>query len=140
MQPLFLCRKATPGCTSLKHGSPIGGTLKPSSAKSKGRVLQQWVRDQLIARFPIEADDCRSVSMGVSGEDLLLSPHARRYIPLSFECKSRAAISVYGFYEQAQSNSGGAEPVVIIKQNRSKPLAVIDAGYLFDVIAKSKGL
>jgi hypothetical protein len=36
--------------------------------------------------------------MGATGEDLLLSPAARRQLPISLECKSRASISVYGFY------------------------------------------
>jgi len=50
------------------------------------------------------------------------------------ECKSRAAISVYGYYEQARGNAGGYEPVCIIKQNRDKPLAVVDAEYFFELL------
>ena len=108
--------------------------MKPSSAKSKGRHLQKWVRDLILAKFNLEADDVRSVSMGVSGEDLLLSPAARRVLPISLECKSRAAISVYGYYEQARGNAGGYEPVCVIKQNRDKPLAVVDAEYFFELL------
>ena len=108
--------------------------MKPSSAKSKGRHLQKWVRDLILAKFDLEHDDVRSVSMGVSGEDLLLSPAARRKLPISLECKSRAAISVYGYYEQAKTNAGGHEPVVVIKQNRSSPLVVVDAEYFFDLL------
>jgi hypothetical protein len=74
--------------------------------------------------------------MGVSGEDVLLSPAARRVLPISLECKSRAAISVYGYYEQAQKNSGGYEAVCVIKQNRSSPLVVIDAEYFFELMRK----
>jgi hypothetical protein len=108
--------------------------LKPSSAKSKGRHLQNWVKELILAKFGLEHDDVRSVSMGVSGEDILLSPAARRKLPISIECKSRAAISVYGFYEQAQTNSGGYEPVCVIKQNRSSPLVVVDAEYFFELL------
>jgi hypothetical protein len=112
--------------------------MKPSSAKSKGRNLQQWTRDQILNIFSkdLENDDVRSVSMGVSGEDLLLSPKARRFLPISLECKSRAAISVYGFYEQAKTNSKGYEPVCVVKQNRSSPLVVVDAEYFFKLLRR----
>jgi hypothetical protein len=101
-------------------------------------VFQQWVRDQILARFCLEPDDVRSVSMGVSGEDLLLSPAARRKLPISIECKSREKIAVYGYYEQAETNAKGkGEPVVFIKQNRSRPLVVVDAEYFLELIRRS---
>ncbi len=111
--------------------------LKPSSAKAKGRVLQQAVRDLILAKFNLEQDDVRSVSMGATGEDLLLSPAARRQLPISLECKSRASISVYGFYEQAKANAGGYEPVVVVKQNRDKPLVVVDCVYFFELLRRA---
>ena len=110
--------------------------MKPSSAKAKGRVLQQTVRDLIIAKFGLEPDDVRSVSMGVSGEDLLLSPAARRKLPISVECKSRASISVYGHYQQAKDNCRGYEPVLVIKQNRDKPLVVVDCDYFFELLRR----
>jgi hypothetical protein len=98
--------------------------------------LQQAVRDLLIAKFDLEDDDVRSVSMGASGEDILLSPAARRRIPLSLECKNREKIAVYGFYEQAKQNAGGYEPCVVLKQNRSRPLVVVDCVYFFDLLRR----
>jgi hypothetical protein len=74
--------------------------------------------------------------MGVQGEDISLSPFARRIIPYSIECKSRAQISVYGFYEQAQKNCKGLEPICVVKQNRCKPLVVVDAEHFFNLIAE----
>jgi hypothetical protein len=76
--------------------------------------------------------------MGVSGEDLLFSPKARRYLPISIECKSRSAIAVYGFYDQAKTNAKGYEPCCVIKQNRSKPLVVVDAEYFFKLLKESQ--
>ena len=130
---------AMPGCTYRSRGlkQERKSTLKPSSAKAKGRVLQQAVRDLIIAKFGLEPDDVRSVSMGVSGEDLLLSPAARRKLPISVECKSRATISVYGHYQQAKDNCKGHEPVLVIKQNRDKPLVVVDCDYFFDLLRRS---
>ena len=61
--------------------------MKSRSAKAKGRRLQQKVRDLLLEKFSeeLEPDDIRSAIMGESGEDLKLSPAARKLIPYSFE-------------------------------------------------------
>lgn len=109
--------------------------MKPSSAKAKGRALQQWVRDYIIKIFPsLTLDDVRSTSSGANGEDVLLSPNARKKFPYSIECKSRNTISVYSMYEQAVANSDKYEPLLVIKANRKKPLVVIDAEYFFTLI------
>ena len=46
--------------------------MKPSSAKQKGRKFQQWVRDILIERLGIDAEDIESRSMGSGGEDIMM--------------------------------------------------------------------
>jgi hypothetical protein len=100
-------------------------------------VFQQLVRDLILAKFSLEPDDVRSTSMGAGGEDVLLSPLARRKVPLSIECKSREKIAVYGYYEQAEENAKGrGEPCVFIKQNRSKPLVIVDAEYFLELLRK----
>lgn len=103
--------------------------MKPSSAKAKGRIFQQWIRDKLLAHYEkqLEPDDIKSTSMGAGGEDILLSPKARSFFRYSIECKSLKSIAVYKFYEQAKSNCGKHEPVVFIKMNGKKPLAIVDA-------------
>ena len=60
------------------------------NAKAKGRLGQQEVRDKLLETFPdLEPDDIKSTVMGDSGEDIQLSPAARRIIPLTIEVKRR---------------------------------------------------
>ena len=114
--------------------------MKTSSAKAKGRTFQQWVRDQIIGVFHLESDDVRSTSMGANGEDILLSPTARGRTGISIECKSRDRIAVYGYYDQAKENAEGkGEPVLFIKQNRSKPLVVTDAEYFLKLLEKANG-
>ena len=112
--------------------------ISTSSAKAKGRRHQQWVRDQILARFPsLELDDVRSTSMGAGGEDVQLSPAARKLFPYSVECKALKGIAVYKFMEQAQANCPkGVQPLAIIKADRQKPLAVVDAEYFFDLIKR----
>ena len=110
--------------------------MKPSSAKQKGRSFQQWVRDKILETFPsLKPDDVRNTSSGAQGEDVQLSPAARELFPYQIECKNLAKIAVYKFYEQAQTH-GEHEPLVFIKQNRSKPLVLLDAGYFFKLISK----
>lgn len=103
--------------------------MKTSSAKAKGRNLQKWAAEKLLTYAPeLEPGDVKSTSMGASGEDVMLSPAARRIYPWQLECKSYARIAVYDFYNQACSH-GTHEPIVFIKQNGCKPLVVVDADY-----------
>ena len=115
--------------------------IKPSSAKAKGRKHQQWVRDKIYEAFPsLEDGDVRSTSMGAGGEDLQLSPAARRVFPYSVECKAFKSCAVYKVMDQAAENApAGSEPIAIIKGDRRKPLAVIDAEHFFQLVAPSKG-
>jgi len=110
--------------------------MKTASSKAKGRKLQQLVRDKILDAFPIlEPDDVKSTSMGASGEDVQLSPAARKLMPYSIECKARASISVYAWYQQAKTNSPtGMEPLLVIKQNNSKPLVVIDLDEFMELV------
>ena len=62
--------------------------MKTRSAKAKGRRLQNKIRDLLLEEFKeLEPDDIRTAIMGETGEDIKLSPAARKKIPYSFECK-----------------------------------------------------
>lgn len=109
--------------------------IKTQSAKQKGRLLQQWTRDMILSTFPaLEPADCTSTSMGASGEDVLMSPLARRSFNYSVECKSNAKNSVYKIMAQAQSNCPeGSTALAIVKADRQKPLAVVDAEHFFSL-------
>ena len=72
--------------------------------------------------------------MGASGEDLMLSPAARRFIPVSFECKNVEKLNFWAAYDQACKNSNGFEPVLIAKRNRKEPLAVVDARHYVELL------
>ena len=107
--------------------------MKTSSAKQKGRKLQQWMRDLLIQKLGVHPEDIESRSMGSQGEDLIMARAAREKFPLSIECKNQEAVNVWKSYEQAAENSGEYEPIVVIKRNQSKPLVVIDAEYFVSI-------
>lgn len=101
--------------------------MKPSSAKAKGRTFQQQLMRTLLSKFPqLEKDDITSRSMGAGGEDLLLSPAARKLIPYSFECKSLARFVGHNYIEQAVTNTPtGRTPVAVVKANHKKPVVII---------------
>ena len=107
--------------------------MKTSSAKQKGRKLQQWMRDLLIQKLGVHPEDIESRSMGSQGEDLIMARAAREKFPLSIECKNQESVNVWKSYQQAAENSGEYEPIVVIKRNQSKPLVVIDAEYFVSI-------
>lgn len=110
--------------------------MRPQSAKAKGRRLQQWTRDKLLEYFPVlAADDVRSTSMGNGGEDVQLSPAARKLFPYQIECKNKREVAVCGWYEQAQEH-GEHEPILVVKEDYGKPLVVIDAEHFFQLIKR----
>lgn len=73
--------------------------------------------------------------MGAGGCDVQLSPAAQKLFPYEVECKSLSAVSVYKFYKQAQSH-GKLEPLVVVKQNGAKPLAIIDFEHFMELVSK----
>lgn len=114
--------------------------ISVQSAKSKGRKLQQRVRDDLIAAFPsLTEDDVRSCSMGSNGADVILSTAAKKLIPYEFECKSKARgfTPLYDALKQAEGH-GGLEPVAVVKQDRCQPLAVIPLALFVKLIGGGK--
>lgn len=108
--------------------------MNTASGKAKGRRLQQLVRDLLLKLHPsLEEDDIKSTAMGQGGEDVQLSPAARKLIPYTIECKARKSVGVYPWYEQAMANNPKNHiPVLVIKQDRKKPLVVVDAEWFFE--------
>ena len=109
--------------------------MKSRSAKNKGKRLQNTVRDVLLETFnTLEPDDIKSAIMGDSGEDIQLSPAARKLIPYSIECKNQEKLNIWSSLEQAESNGEKGTPVLVFKRNRSKTYAVIEFKEFVDLI------
>ena len=116
--------------------------MKIKSAKAKGRTLQNYVRDKLRkvfvdawSKYPkLEYDDIKSQTMGMGGEDIVLSPLAKRLIPYSFECKNTERLNLWEALNQCEGNCEDRDPVLIIKRNRSKVYAVIEFDHFIDYI------
>lgn len=114
-----------------------GHTMKPHSAKAKGRRLQQYVRDQIIEVLGLSADDVFSRSMGSCGTDVFCSPTGRATFPFAAECKNSETLSIYKAWDQALANAQKEElePLVVYKKNGRDPLAIVDFNMFLRLVA-----
>lgn len=94
------------------------------------------IRDLIREAYGLEDDDVRSTSMGVSGEDIQLSPKARMLFPFSVEVKNVEKPRLWAYYEQAKANAGKWEPLLFIMKNRTQPVAVMDAKVFIELMAE----
>ena len=109
--------------------------MKTRSAKNKGKRLQNKVRDILLETFDtLEPDDIRSAVMGDSGEDIQLSPAARKLIPYSIECKNQEKLNIWSSLEQAEDNAGPHIPLLVFKRNRSKTYIAMEINDLIKIL------
>lgn len=97
--------------------------------------MQQAIAKMLLMLDPrLHGDDVTSRSMGAAGEDILLSPEARKTYPVSIECKAKAKFAGYTIMDQAIDNCPkDMEPVVVIKADRKKPIVMVDAEHYFEM-------
>ena len=117
------------------------------SAKAKGRTLQNYVRDELRKVFvdswtkvpKLEYDDIKSQTMGMGGEDIVLSPIAKKLIPYSFECKNTEKLNLWQALEQCEGNREDRDPVLVIKRNRSKVYAVVEFDHFIKITKEKHG-
>jgi len=109
--------------------------MKQNSRRAKGRLLQIIVRDKLLKAFPhLNPLDLQVGKNGSNGEDLKISRIGRRLIPFQWEMKNQQKLlTLYKFFKQAQKH-GKHEPVLVVKLNSRKPLAVINLDQFIDLI------
>lgn len=106
--------------------------IKVSSRKAKGRVLQDFVCEQVSKLLGIswgrdDDDEIRPRPMGQPGPDVILSKKVRSLFPFTFECKNQETWSLLTFVNQAKDNVyEGTDWVLVLKKNRITPLVVMD--------------
>ena len=97
--------------------------MKTSSAKAKGRKLQDWVRSKLIEYLDEDHThdldkEITTAIMGENGADV--------------KCKNQEKFTgLYNILDQAKGHSD-LPPLVFIKMNRRKPLVILDAEQFFE--------
>ncbi len=111
--------------------------MKPSSAKGKGRRLQNYLKDKLYDYFPsLRKGDVKTAVMGESGEDIILSPAARDVIPFSFECKNQERLNIWESLSQAEDNCEEYTPAVVFKRNRTKTYIALELEEFLKIIGE----
>ena len=106
------------------------------SAKQKGRLGQQEIRDKILETFPqLEPDDVKSTTMGDGGEDIQLSPAARKLIPISIEVKRRKSgmKTQYDWIEQSKHHDKG-EPVVFFRADRRDWIVMVSIEHYMELL------
>jgi len=107
--------------------------MQTKSAKAKGRRLQNWIRNLLLCWLPdVNGDEDVTVAiMGEKGVDVKIVSGLQQFFPFKIECKSQkdGFSALYKAYKQCKNHPGKGEPLVFIKQDRQRPLAVLDAEY-----------
>lgn len=73
--------------------------------------------------------------MGQTGEDLLLSPVARKLLPYQFEIKNKAKSQIHSYYTQATTH-GNYEPIVVVKMDRQIPLAIVSLEHFVELLKR----
>ena len=110
--------------------------MKPNSRKAKGRYLQNIVKERIIKLYPVLGkDDIRTSLMSEAGADIKLTSHtSRKLFPYSIECKNRQDFkTLYNYFNQARRHVA-LEPLLVVKMNRERPLAIVDLEHLFQLI------
>jgi hypothetical protein len=99
------------------------------AGKAKGRTGQQEVRDKLLETFP-EFEP---------GEDIQLSPAARKTMPITIEVKRRKSgfKTAYGYIDQASNHAKG-EPVVFYRSDRQPWIVMISIDHYMELLRNWK--
>lgn len=111
-----------------------------SSSKKKGKLLEKLLVKKLLDNFTeLCSDDIRCTIGSETGSDIKLSSKALKFIPYNFECKSRATIGLYNWYEQAMKyNEHNLPCVVVFKANRKVPMVALTLDDFLELTAKNK--
>lgn len=106
------------------------------AAKQKGRLGQNEIRDKLLEVFPeFKPDDIKSTTMGDGGEDIQLSPAARKKMPITIEVKRRKSgmKMQYDWLEQAKRHGKG-EPVLFFRADRSEWIVMVGLEHYMELL------
>jgi len=112
--------------------------MKTSSAKAKGRRLQNWVANCISTVTGIKCGKDELIQgreMGQTGCDVKLIGDAAKAYPFAVECKNTEKWDVGKAIEQAQQNGEKMALTwqVFLSKNRFPPVVVMDAEAWFSL-------
>ena len=103
-----------------------GRKMKTSSAKNKGRRLQNEIVTLLKRYFGFDNNDVKSIPGSVNGEDVWLSKYARDKFPFSIEAKNSERLNIWKAILQATANRGENVQLVVFRKNFLSPYVTLD--------------
>lgn len=111
--------------------------MKSRSCKAKGRRVLIELRELILQTFPqLEADDVLIHPTSVGGEDLKLSPAARRLFPFSVEGKNQQKLNIWAALAQATDNANGHTPAVVFRRNHHAPWVAIPLDAMLRLLSR----
>jgi len=117
--------------------------ISTSSAKDKGRRLQNWVGEKVaeLIGMPFGKDQpVAGREMGQCGTDVRLVGEALERAPWAIECKYQETWSIHNWIVQAASNMlKGTTWLLFVKKNRIEPIVIMDAAEFFKLLALIPG-
>ena len=113
--------------------------IKVSSAKAKGRKLQQTVAAMIADCLNIRSGKdelIESREMGQSGTDVKLYGEALERFPYAIECKWQETWSLPAWIKQAKENTSDKMPhwLLFVKKNRHEEVVILDAEHFFELM------
>lgn len=128
------------------YGHLGGLRMKPQSCKAKGRLAQGETRRMWLeadAKFflmdPLHPDDILITSMGCNGEDLRLSPKARKRYPVRVEVTHSQTTNVPQKLRQSEAHipAGSTDlPLLFFRKNHGKFYVALRAHPFFELLAE----
>lgn len=114
--------------------------MSAAACKAKGRRLQQAVRDvlrELGRPHGLEDGDIESRGMGQNGEDVILSPAAKRLFNLCIECKNVESLNVVKVFQEHFAKYERDEDslkLLIHSRNHTVPMVTLRLEDFFGVL------
>ncbi len=112
-----------------------------SSAKAKGRNLQQWTCEKIseLLGVPWGKDEAIASREGAqNGTDVRLVGDVRKRFPFSVECKCQESWSIPAWIEQAKRNQEpGMDWLLVVKKSRQNPIVIMDAERFFELLKEN---
>jgi hypothetical protein len=109
--------------------------IKISSAKGKGRGLQQWVCERIARLLHIpynqQDDQCfiHAREMGQAGVDVILRGRVREVFPFDIECKSTEKLNITSAIHQAIANQKEGSRWLLVHKSRALPEPVVTVSW-----------
>lgn len=113
-----------------------------SSAKNKGRILQQLIAKKIseLLCIPWGPDEQIASRPGsCNGTDIILTGEAEKRFKFACECKNQQSWAIHKWISQARKNEKPGKPwLLFAKRNHMKPVVVMDADVFFKLLKKMR--